>query len=169
MAVNEPRFLVDFMLGRLAKWLRALGYDAGYLTEKERPDLLMRSLRENRILITRDHRLSSRRALKLVLVTSGRFEEQIRQVAAEAKLYLSESRLFTRCTICNIAVEKVTDKNQIKDAVPSYVFETVNDFARCPHCGRIYWKGTHQDLLLKELARAGIKLNGKPDPCRYQK
>ena len=75
--IDEPKFLVDFMLGRLAKWLRIFGYDTVYIEENERSNRILKSLQENRILLTRDQRLSKKRAWKLVLIKSDEIHGQI--------------------------------------------------------------------------------------------
>lgn len=154
----EPRFLVDFMLGRLAKWLRIFGNDTLYTKEKSRPNIILQSLIENRILVTRDHTLSRKRAWKLVLIKSDKVEEQLKQLLGELNLKVTSDKLFSRCTICNGTLERLKSKEEIKTFVPEYVYKTQNDFSRCTLCKKIYWLGTHRDLLLKDLQRAGIKL-----------
>jgi len=82
------------MLGRLSKWLRVFGYDTAYAKENSRPGIILQSLRESRILITRDHNLSRKRAWKLVLIQSNKVEEQLRQVINETRINPSPDRLF---------------------------------------------------------------------------
>ncbi|MFH1368134.1 MAG: Mut7-C RNAse domain-containing protein [Elusimicrobiota bacterium] len=190
---KEPKFLVDFMLGRLAKWLRIFGYDARYMEppsrsakikiagsdtgrhpafnkvivpgfedggtrEKNNVSPVLESLKENRILLTRNSRLSEKRAWKLVHIKSDRLEEQLKQLVQEFGINISRARLFTRCTVCNSPIERVSDKNEVRQAVPEYVFSTQDNFSKCVKCGKIYWQGTHWDLLLKKLESAGIKI-----------
>jgi uncharacterized protein with PIN domain len=153
---NEPKFIVDFMLGRLAKWLRMLGYDTVYFTGRDKTRLLFQSLTENRIVVTRDHRLSWKRAWKLVVVNSDHADDQLKQVLAECKLIVTQARFFTRCTLCNGVIQAVPDKAAVKEKVPEYVFKTQEMFSRCLSCDKIYWQGTHLELLLKDLQRLGI-------------
>lgn len=155
---KEPKFLVDFMLGRLSKWLRIFGYDAKYIREKTTVTPVLESLKENRILLTRNSRLSEKRAWKLILVKSDKVGEQLKQVADELELDISKKRLFSRCSVCNCAIEPVADKNTIKAEIPEYVFNTQNAFSKCVKCGKIYWQGTHYELLLKELRSIGLKV-----------
>jgi uncharacterized protein len=154
--IVEPRFLVDFMLGKLAKWLRVIGYDTVYVKLENRLTTVLQSLKENRIILTRDTKLSTKRAWGLTLLKSENFHEQIKQLVKELKLTVPRERLFSRCTICNSKIEPVKDKNEIRDIVPKYVFDTQNDFSFCRQCNKAYWQGTHMGLLLKELSRLGI-------------
>jgi len=158
---EEYRFLVDFMLGRLARWLRIFSYDTVYANEQNRATLLLQSLQENRVIITRDHRLSQKRAWKLILIKSDHLGEQLQQLVEETNISISRERLFTRCTICNVSTEKLLNKKEIMDSVPEYVYQTQGEFSRCPQCGRIYWPGTHWELLLRDLGKAGIKVSEK--------
>lgn len=157
---KEPAFLVDFMLGKLARWLRLFGYDAKYVTDKSqnKAALVLDSLRENRVVLTSSRTLSEKKAWKLLLVTAGKVENQLKQVAEETGIKFSAKRLFTRCAVCNSPIEPVKDKEEIRATVPEYVFASQNEFSRCTGCAKVYWKGTHWDLLMKELQKAGIKV-----------
>ena len=153
---KRPKFIVDFMLGRLAKWLRIFGYDTLYADKRFPENVILNSLKDNRVLVTRNTRLSRNRAWKLILIKSDQFLEQVGQVTGELKLQLLESRFFTRCTYCNSELRAVEDLNSIKDKVPEYVFKTQTKFTACPECGKVYWAGTHYDLLMKTLRKAGL-------------
>ena len=153
---RKPKFIVDFMLGRLAKWLRILGYDTIYADKSFKENIILKSLTDNRVLITRNSRLSEKRAWKLVLIKSDKFLEQAAQVVKELKLTISEKNFFSRCTFCNTELTNVTEKESIKQKVPVYVYDTQDKFSVCAHCGRIYWAGTHYGLLLKTLKKAGL-------------
>ena len=153
---NRPKFVVDFMLGRLAKWLRILGYDTVYADKHLDESLLLTSLKEGRILVTRSKTVSKKRALKLVFIVSGSFIEQVRQLARELNLKINEEYFFTLCTFCNAPLLPVEKKDSLKTFVPDYVFQTQNKFSRCPTCGKVYWPGTHYGLLLKTLKESGL-------------
>jgi len=154
---NRPKFLVDFMLGRLAKWLRILGYDTVYADRTFDEKLILNSLKEGRVLVTRNKRVSSKRAWKLTLIKDDKFPEQIKQLVLEHKLNLNKDYFFTRCALCNAELKPVEDKETIRGLVPEYVFKTSQKFSRCPDCGKLFWPGTHYDLLMKTLKFAGIK------------
>jgi hypothetical protein len=153
---NRPKFIVDFMLGRLAKWLRILGYDTVYADKLFEEKIILNSLKEGRVIVTRNRRVSSKRAWMLTLIKGDNFPEQIKQLIAEHKLDLDKKYFFSRCTYCNSELKPVVDKNTIKTRVPEYIFKATDKFTLCPDCGKIYWPGTHYELLIKTLKSAGI-------------
>jgi uncharacterized protein with PIN domain len=154
-AAEPPRFIADAMLGRLAKWLRALGYDVAYERKIEDAALLARARAEGRRLLTRDAYLVRRRDLPpgTVLVRSDHLREQLAQVVAELGLSVDRYR-FTRCIDCNTPLTAVA-RDAVRDIVPQYVFETQARFGRCPGCGRVYWPGTHWARMRERLDQLG--------------
>lgn len=146
------RFIADFMLGRLAKWLRIYGYDTEYFRGENRRELLLKSIKEQRTVLTRDHRLSIKRAWKLILIKSDFLEEQLRQVINELGLITNTDNLFSRCTLCNTPIEQI-NKTEVMNKVPPYIYATQNEFSYCPQCKKIYWQGTHLRLLQEYLKK----------------
>ena len=141
----QPRFIVDINVGRLAKWLRAMGYDAVLLPQADDAELVRVALREERIVLTRDSRLMERRVVRTgqiqaLLVRGDDVESQLRQVIRAYQLDGANS--FSRCIRCNLPLEDI-DREAVRGLVPPYVFETQTEFMRCPACSRVYWKGTH--------------------------
>lgn len=134
------RFVADSMLGRLAIWLRLLGYDTHYEADASDARLARLARVENRVLLTRDVELTRRRGLQYVLIESERVEEQVRQVFRAFKLTAREA--FSRCAECNQPLQDIS-KQAVRGAVPPYVFHTQEHFRRCPQCARVYWRGTH--------------------------
>ncbi len=152
------RFIADCMLGRLAKWLRVIGYDAAYERSITDEAILVRAWREKRVLLTRDTGLVRRRALKRngvewVLVRSDRPEDQLEQVVRDRRLRVGPRRLLSRCLICNVRTARA-DRDDVAARVPPYVLETQRRFSRCPRCDRIYWRATHVDRMMDRLADA---------------
>ncbi len=143
MSPDSPRFMVDFMLGKLARNLRFLGFDTVYIRHSNRKDILRRSLEEGRIILTRAHSFPKRNDI-YIIETDNPFE-QTREIV---KVFKLSPEPFTRCVICNLPIERI-DKKEVKDKVPPFVFKTQNEFARCAGCGRIYWKGTHYENISK--------------------
>jgi len=149
------KFILTPELGRLAKWLRILGFDAVYCTQINFSSLLIQALRDNRIILTRNqHSINKARGAKLVGIRSDRASQQLKQVLRELNLKLEKELMFTRCIICNIELNEI-DKQQIKEQVPEYVFKTQDEFLTCSSCRRIYWSGTHWgnvSKILKEIS-----------------
>ncbi len=134
------KFLADTMLGRLATWLRLLGYDTLYLPHADDPALARIARAEDRILLTRDVELTRRRGVQSLLIESEQVEAQLQQVFRA--LNLTARAAFSRCAECNHRLDAVS-KESVRDLVPPYVFQTQERFRRCARCGRIYWRGTH--------------------------
>lgn len=136
------KFIADEMLGRLAKWLRVLGYDTAYFRHVRDSELVKLAIVERRTLLTRDTLLIRRRGIKNYLFISyDQPFEQIRQVVRELNIpYPTEP--FTRCIVCNDPLEPFTKEDACR-TVPEYVCKTQEVFGRCPRCNKIYWKGTH--------------------------
>lgn len=135
-----PRFVADVMLGRLARWVRALGYDTLYDAVWNDAQLAEIARREERILLTRDVELTKRRGVVSVLIADDKVMAQLAQLLRELKL--DDAGAFTRCIECNAELQ-TTDAAQIAGRVPPYVLATQTQFKACPQCGKIYWRGTH--------------------------
>jgi uncharacterized protein len=152
----EDRFIADCMLGRLAKWLRVLGFDAAYDRRISDDRLVARARAEARVLLTRDTRLVQRRAFgrdgaPYVLILSDRPDEQLLQVVTQRRLDLSARPLLARCLRCNEPTVAAT-RESVVDRVPPYVLRTQERFSRCPACDRIYWRATHVAGIVERLA-----------------
>jgi uncharacterized protein with PIN domain len=147
-----PRFVVDTMLGRLARWLRAMGYDTVYLGQAGDRRLLQVAQTEDRILVTRDRRLARVAHSRGCLVRSELVDDQILEVVAQLALAPPEADWLTRCLECNTRLE-ARDKTLLRDLVPQHTFATQSEFMGCPGCGRIYWAGSHADRMLARLTR----------------
>lgn len=160
---SEPKFIVDFMLGRLATYLRNLGYDVKYLRLCGRDSITLQkelaseSLREKRVVLTRNHKVSSKRSWKLLLIKSDDPSEQLKEVIKAFNLELSKDLIFTVCSLCGVEIKPVS-KEEIKYLVPQYVYETSSFFSRCPVCKKVYWRGTHHDLFISHLRKIGLEL-----------
>ncbi len=149
--VSEPlKFMADSMLGRLARWLRILGYDVVYETFISDDDLIARALRENRIILTMDRELADRESAKnALLLKSYDYKEQLKHVITHYEIDC-ESHILSRCLLCNERLDSI-EKEKIKDKVPPYVYASHDEFDICPQCRRIYWSGTHRDNILETL------------------
>ncbi len=146
-----PRFVADAMLGRLARWLRILGYDAEYFPGDD-DELIRRAERNGRILLTRDTHLLRRRGLPPHLfIESDWVMEQVGQVVSA--LHLNPALPPThRCSCCNVVLEP-RDKADVAGLVPEFVWTHHEEFRACPRCQRIYWAGTHRRHMEEAIRR----------------
>lgn len=144
------------MLGKLAKWLRMLGYDTVYINDADDDELVRLAVREDRVLLTRDRRLCERRMVRkrCIFVDWGTTTQQIRQVLALLHLQIDRDAIFTRCAVCNGEIAPI-DKQAIADRVPPYVYKMQADFGYCKYCDKIYWRGTHIKHVLEAIENAG--------------
>jgi len=140
------------MLGRLAKWLRILGYDTFYDGHIPTEKLISISNAEGRIFLTRNTRVIEKlKAQNFFIVQSENYCEQVREVVNHFHLDTS-SRLFTRCTLCNAEILPVS-KEQVKDLVPEQPYQVFTEFFQCPQCKRVYWSGTHTENTVERLRK----------------
>jgi len=140
------RFIVDCMLGKLAKWLKILGFDAVFFSKIEDPELLTLAHKEGRILLTRDNGLIEKsHDIQTLFIGSEDWNEQVEQVLDEYKLW-QDIQPYSRCIECNAELKDLP-KSRARNLVTPFVFEQASAFAICPSCGRVFWKGTHhQDM-----------------------
>ena len=137
-------FVVDCMLGKLARWLRAFGFDVRYSSKIGDDELLNIARREGRTLLTRDTRLLGRaKAISVLRITSEKWDEQVIQVLLAFDLK-DQVRPFSRCLDCNRMLKPLT-KEKARNLIAPFVLENARAFALCPECGRLFWKGTHFD------------------------
>ena len=151
------KFLCDAMLGGLAKWLRAAGYDSYYAREGTDIDdrtLTEKALRERRVLLTGDRGFLERAPvrdgrLELLLLPHLPVEEQLRAVVERFGL----ERLSSRCMECNGKLE-TTSPEAVADRVPSAVAREQREFWSCQGCGRVFWHGSHWARISGRLEKA---------------
>lgn len=148
----QPRFVVDVMLGRLAKWLRIAGLDALYSNRYTDDRLVALSQSEQRILLSRDTRLLIRRAVtRFIFLESDDVLKQMEHVFKVTGIRQFPA-LLTRCLSCNDVLEEI-DRERARERVPPYVFQTQPSFKKCPRCGKFYWAGTHRQAVLRTLEK----------------
>ena len=145
------KFICDDNLGKLAKFLRILGYDTLFCSKIDDHKLIRKSLEEKRVILTRDTKLSRfKTAQNQLLVKNNESIQQLKQVIEHFKLKPKKKDLFSRCLLCNNILEEIK-KEEVKDNIPPYVFKTQKDFVICKSCHKIFWKGTHTERLKEKL------------------
>ncbi|MGB8951708.1 MAG: Mut7-C RNAse domain-containing protein [Candidatus Aminicenantales bacterium] len=149
------KFVVDCMLGKLAKWLKILGFDVLYFPKAEDDELLELAEKEHRVLLSRDNALLARlKKERKLFVESEGWEDQVRQVLREFDLW-EEAEPFSRCVECNVRMRSLP-KPRAANLVAPFVYESARSFALCPRCGKIFWQGTHFDdmeIKLKDILK----------------
>jgi uncharacterized protein with PIN domain len=135
------KFIADAMLGRLAKRLRLLGFDVLYDRSLDDNAVIGHSIEEHRVILTRDKALAKRPlASNHIFITS---EDTNRQLDEVLSIYPSaDVRQLSRCSRCNSLLLPLP-RQEAKELVPQYVFDTIKEFLQCGSCKRVYWKGTH--------------------------
>ena len=152
--MGRPSFLADCNVGRLARWLRVMGYDAEFEPVLADGFVVWRALHEGRVLLTRDRELTRRRLIttgqvRAILLRDDDVQAQLRQVAGE--LGLDGSSSLTRCLECNVVLEP-RPFEVVAHRVPFHVRAAQTRFAACPRCGRVYWPGSHWQRMQERLA-----------------
>ena len=147
---DKLTFVVDRMLGRLAKWLRVAGFDALYDGKYKREDLIKISEQTGRIIITRDTWFESQGGREAVVLHDNYTIGQLKEFFRRHNIVPDPARFFTRCIVCNSEL-MIVSRDEVKDVVPSFVLSTQQGFSKCPSCSRIYWGGTHKEKMLETL------------------
>jgi uncharacterized protein with PIN domain len=146
-------FVADCMLGKLAKWLKILGFDVLFFSKAADKDLVDLSRREDRVLLTRDTGLIEKTAKRpnRLFVRSDDWEDQVVQVLDDLGLW-DDVRPNTRCIECNLPLRTLT-RERARNLVTPYVSEHASSFAICPGCNRVFWQGTHYGDMERTIER----------------
>ena len=139
-------FLVDAMLGNIAKKLRLLGFDSKYFSDIDDSKLIEKANNENRTIISRDRNLIERAKKNKILsiyITKKNEIEQFLEILETTNLQLDAiSGDTARCTKCNSTTSQIS-KLKIGNKIPQGVLEYNDKFWKCDKCNQIYWEGTH--------------------------
>lgn len=143
---KESKFILDVHLGKLAKYLRMCGFDTAYQNDYNDKKIIEISLKENRIILTRDIGL-----LKVKSVSNGYFirnqdsKTQLTEVLEYFDLF-QDIKPFSRCIKCNGTLEKI-EKEKIMQQLEPLTQKYFDTFFRCTHCQSIFWEGSHFDRM----------------------
>lgn len=145
------KFICDDNLGKLARYLRLMGFDTAFVTPISDAGLIALMLKEDRLVITRDLRLAERiESEKVAIVDTDFPDKQLLEVLAKFNPPIERQRFFSRCLICNEPCHEISP-DDIKDKVFPYILRTKIQFRQCPRCNRIYWQGSHYHRMFDKL------------------
>jgi len=153
-------FLVDAMLGNIAKKLRLFGFDSEYFSDIDDSKLIEKAKNENRIIISKDRNLIERarkNEISSVYITQENEIEQFLEILKITHLELDEiSGDSARCTKCNSSTSKIS-KLELENKIPQGVLEYNEKFWKCDVCDQIYWEGTHIKNLQEFVRKIKLK------------
>jgi uncharacterized protein with PIN domain len=152
----EIKFIVDNNVGKLAKWLRIMGYDALLFSGDDDGKMVKMALAQNRVILTKDSQIMKRRLvtsgrLRAVLIKDDDVKVQLQQVVETLNVDY-HFKPFSICLECNQRLQE-KNKDEVRELVPPYVFKTQSLYMECPSCHRLYWRGTHWQAMTRELEK----------------
>lgn len=151
--VSAPRFVLDNHLGRLARYLRMLGFDTLYSNDYQDDELAEISEREQRFLLTRDRGLLMRKIItRGYCVRSKDPRKQFIEIAERFDL-LDKLSPFQRCLRCNSPLQPVA-KDEIVDRLQPLTKKYYHEFHICSGCSHVYWKGSHYQRMNRFIQQA---------------
>jgi uncharacterized protein with PIN domain len=141
-ALRKTRFILDAHLGKLAKYLRMLGFDTLYRNDYGDDEIINLALKEKRIILTRDKLLlQSRRVTHGYYVRSTEKHKQLKEVVRKFDLY-NQFQSFSRCMTCNAELV-LRNREDVVHLVEEDILQLFKKFYFCPACRKVYWKGSH--------------------------
>ncbi len=136
------KFIADAMLGRLAKWLRIMGFDVLYYRDIDDREIVRIAREQERTILTRDTHFIERKGLPgVILVDKDDVFEQLMLI--RARLDFNQAAFSGRCVVCNGVLDEVPQKEEVRDLVPEFIYINFTRFSRCLECGKVYWEGSH--------------------------
>ena len=152
--LRTPRFVLDVHLGKLASYLRLLGFDVLYSRLYSDDELMSISLNERRTLLSKDRGLVQHPTLThAYLVRENQPRDQAAEVLQRYDLF-SLIHPFIRCLACNTLLRTV-EKENVAGRLPPRVREAFDEFYLCTYCDRVYWKGSHYEGMKKWIEQIG--------------
>jgi uncharacterized protein with PIN domain len=145
-------FAADRTLGRLAKWLRLMGFDTVFESDVS-SNYFYEHLDESRVLLTRTVKI--RRCLagrRLIFIEANDVFGQLAQIVSELAISSKDIRPFSRCIECNIPVMEIA-KETAFGLVPDYIWEIHDNFSQCRQCKRIFWRGSHTERSMDKIRK----------------
>jgi len=156
------KFLADAMLGKLSRFLRIFGFDTIYASDlidhyhtNPVPDSKINefAIGSNRIVITKDLPFYKKIKENAILLEGEGVYNYLNQLKRKLNLDYEFNMENARCSVCNTMLEKVNNKNSIKDFVKRETYKTYNEFFQCTNkrCQKVFWNGPHIADIIKKL------------------
>ncbi len=149
MVENKKKFLLDENLGKLAKWLRMLGYDSVVYKSISIEKKISLCIKERRIFLTRSKKIAKmNERFSRILIRTEKYDNQLKEILP--LLEINNEMFFSRCLECNNRLQAIKAE-KIDGLVPENVKHNFTDFKICRKCGKIYWHGSHYDAMKSKL------------------
>lgn len=160
--INQYSFIVDAMLGKIARKLRIFGFDTVYESKIDDMDILNSSKYHGRIVLTSDRALFRRckkKGLDTILVDKRTEVENLVTIFKSLDIEsINSQELPNFCTCCNGLLYTIIDKNSIKNKIPDRLLHTKDIFYKCSQCNKIYWIGSHMERIACLIREINMKV-----------
>ena len=151
------KFIADRTLGKLARKLRILGFDALSWRGGTLGRAVEAARAEGRVLLTRSRKIREKPAgLDLVVVEANDPRDQLRELSEKLPLKVDAGKFFCRCLLCNEELRPL-DREEAEGRVPDFILQAYRVFHACPRCRRVYWPGTHYQRMRQEMGGMAVK------------
>ena len=145
--LRSPAFALDVHLGKLARYLRLLGFRADYRKYWDDADLVNYAVENKMIILTRDRGILKRKVINHgMYVFSTDPLEQIREICRRLDIY-TLIKPFTRCLSCGGILTELeygsAEFDLVRDRIPPGVVSWCREYSLCSGCSKVFWKGSH--------------------------
>lgn len=152
------QFIIDTMLGKLAKWLRVMSYDAHYQSYYKNGELAQ-FIKDGRVLLSRDRKIIQKYKDSF-FIKSDHVSNQLLEIKESGYIKERDIICFLRCLICNTPLEKI-QLEKARGRIPEYIYnQSDKHIIFCRSCGRYFWPGSHKNRMIKQLKEWGFELDG---------
>lgn len=154
---DNYKFICDFMVQKLGRILILCGFDTNIIKKPiSKDEIISIAESEKRIIITRNTGFKHSKQCFILKEQNSFF--QFKKIITVLNLKIDISKFFTRCSSCNIVLEKIeTDK--IKDLIPPMTLKNTSEYFICKRCQKLYWKASHYDMFIKKIKTITSDLN----------
>lgn len=160
MSYTIKKYVADTMLGKLAKWLRVMGYDTHYQSIYSEQEI-EKLIQEGRLLLSRK-KSQIDKYQQSFFISSEKINEQLIELKAKGLINRPGPKWFSRCLICNEELISIP-VNQASDKIPEYIYyQNIERIRNCIKCNRYYWPGSHRRRMLDQLYRWKIICDPSP-------